>query len=308
MNKYDLISLISLLVLVIALPVYMVVESDRMARNQALLQEQFVEKGAVTYVENCVSCHGPSGEGVGAMPGLNTLDSAKPDELYQTIAHSPHGSPMSIWHVEEQGLLNGYQVEGLVTLIMAADWSQVELLASERGFNVPTPAAPASEMAKLELREGNPHECYNCHEEPDIHAGQFGLNCARCHTLQAWKPAMLNRHTFFLDHGDEGQVACQTCHTYTYSDYTCYGCHEHTREEMQQVHAQEGIPEVEASVRFPYPWEKIGLRVGCADCHPTGQSGEAGRLREQQAQPTTDPEVLRVEIEELTPGREVVSP
>lgn len=303
MNKYDLISLISLLILVIALPIYMVVESDRMGRTQALLQKQFVEEGAVTYVENCVSCHGPSGEGIGVMPAINTLNSAEYDELYQTIAHSPHGSPMAIWHVDEGGLLNSYQVEGLVTLIMTDDWSQVKTLATERGFDFPTPVAPMTAMAMLELGKEDPHECYNCHEEPEVHIGQFGLNCARCHTLQAWKPAMLNRHTFFLDHGDEGQVACQTCHTYTYSDYTCYGCHDHTPEEMQEVHVREDVPEFEFKVYFPYPWERIVVRVGCADCHPTGQSGEAERLRDQPTQPTTESDVLTVEIENLDGDR-----
>jgi hypothetical protein len=108
----------------------------------------------------------------------------------------------------------------------------------------------------------DPHECRACHEEPEVHAERFGFNCSRCHTLDAWKPALLLRHTFALDHGDKGQVACQTCHTTTYFENTCYGCHDHEVADMKAVHEAEGISELEP----------------CSECHPTGVSGEAERL------------------------------
>lgn len=198
------------------------------------------------------------------MPALDSLADADSEVLHRTIAHSPHGSAMASWHLDEGGVLNDYQVAGLVTLIQSADWSQVGELASARGVALPTPAAPEVDMTLLEEGEGDPHECRACHEEPDVHADRFGLNCARCHTLQAWKPALLTRHTFILDHGGEGQIDCQTCHTQTYSDHTCYECHDHTPEQMEEVHAQEDIFEFE----------------NCAVCHPTGQEGEGEIFRD----------------------------
>jgi hypothetical protein len=96
--------------------------------------------------------------------------------------------------------------------------------------------------------------CRDCHAEPAIHAGKFGLDCVRCHTVQAWAPAQLTRHTFPLDHGGLGPDNCQTCHLQTYAQYNCYGCHEHEPKEIAREHLDEGI------VDF----------APCADCHATG--------------------------------------
>ena len=282
MKRYDLMSLIALSILVLALPIYLVQESNRMERAQTALREQFVADGAVLYVENCVLCHGPTGEGVGAMPALHRLSTADYDVLYETIAYSPHGSAMASWHVDEGGRLNDYEIAGLVTLIQNADWPRVSELASTTSSALYTSPPPDTnvDMSALEGVGEDPHECRACHEEPDVHADRFGLNCARCHTLQAWKPALLTRHTFLLDHGGEGQVACQTCHTDSYSAHTCYECHDHTPEQMEEVHAREGILAFER----------------CAACHPTGRAGEGELFRDSyfagqqaEAEPGDDP-------------------
>jgi hypothetical protein len=113
-------------------------------------------------------------------------------------------------------------------------------------------------------------DCVACHEDPEVHAGDFGLDCSRCHTAAAWTPAQLTRHVFFLDHGSEDQLECEVCHEASYVEYTCYGCHDHTPADMQEIHAQAGIEDL----------------AGCAagGCHPTGQPGEAV----QAAQPRSE--------------------
>ncbi len=107
--------------------------------------------------------------------------------------------------------------------------------------------------------EETPRTCANCHEEPTIHVGQFGLECERCHSTTAWAPAQLMAHNFPLDHGDEGEIPCQTCHLQNYVEYTCTNCHAHPEQEMREVHLEEGITDYAA----------------CADCHPTGLEDEA---------------------------------
>ncbi len=265
MNKYTVISFVALLVVVAALPVYALFEAGRMDGAQVALSERYVAEGADMYVENCATCHGADGLGIGAMPALNNPNLAKADRevLYDTIAHSPHGTAMSAWHVDDGGGLNSFQVQGLVTLIMSADWTEVSRLATVKGFREPARSDPNVDLATMEADgQEDPHECRACHEEPEVHAERFGLNCSRCHTLEAWKPALLLRHTFALDHGEQGQVACQTCHTETYHKNTCYGCHDHEVADMESVHEAEGISELEP----------------CSECHPTGVSGEAERL------------------------------
>jgi len=106
---------------------------------------------------------------------------------------------------------------------------------------------------------GTPNQCHGCHQEPDIHAGQFGLECFRCHETNAWIPAQLKYHTFPLDHGDENESDCQVCHIASYSDYSCYDCHAHDQEAVRSEHLEEGISDI----------------GDCISCHPTGLEDEA---------------------------------
>jgi len=103
---------------------------------------------------------------------------------------------------------------------------------------------------------GTPAECGACHTEPELHAGYFGVQCENCHSSQAWTPARMTAHNFPLDHGEQGLIACETCHTDRYTAYTCYGCHEHQPGEILSKHREEGISQAEL--------------VGCVACHPTG--------------------------------------
>jgi hypothetical protein len=107
--------------------------------------------------------------------------------------------------------------------------------------------------------EGLSTACVDCHAEPAYHAGQFGTDCAVCHSTVAWIPAEFNgQHTFPLNHGDG--ASCATCHPVSFAAYTCYGCHEHSEVEVRSEHLEEGI----------------GSFDNCMECHPTGQEHEGG--------------------------------
>lgn len=98
--------------------------------------------------------------------------------------------------------------------------------------------------------------CLSCHAEPTQHAGQFGTDCVACHTTTAWVPAAFNgQHTFPLNHGEEGIVACATCHPAGYKTYTCYGCHEHNEANIRAKHQEEGVSDFE----------------NCMECHADGR-------------------------------------
>lgn len=97
--------------------------------------------------------------------------------------------------------------------------------------------------------------CVTCHEEPQLHRGGFGTDCAACHTAQGWRPARLQYHAFPLDHGRQGDVPCLSCHPDTYVAYTCYGCHEHQPDQVEREHRELDIAEI----------------ADCVRCHPTGR-------------------------------------
>jgi hypothetical protein len=114
--------------------------------------------------------------------------------------------------------------------------------------------------------------CSGCHEDPQVHLGLFGTDCQRCHTDQAWKPALLTRHAFALDHGAEANLPCDRCHLENYAEFTCYECHDHDQDEDRQTHAAEGLNNIEA----------------CGECHPTGAAGEASIITEFEGEHNLD--------------------
>jgi hypothetical protein len=78
----------------------------------------------------------------------------------------------------------------------------------------------------------------------------------------------LTQHTFMLDHGGEGQLACETCHAASYTAYTCETCH--TSADMDAAHVAENIVTGGDSATA------LGQ---CSECHPTGQPGEGKAAR-----------------------------
>lgn len=278
MNRYYLIRLIALGVLALVLPLYAIREPGRMQQAQQALSEQLVTDAATLYLDNCVSCHGAEGLGTAAIPPLNSaaLASADFDYLFQRIAHAPHGTSMAVWHVGEGGRLSSYQAEALATLIQQGDWPRVQALAGARELSLAVLAPPAPNTPDLSADPllSDPHSCVSCHEEPVVHASRFGLDCARCHSEERWTPALLTRHVFALDHGGEGAVECQVCHTANYADHTCYGCHDHTAAQMEAVHVTE---------------TRYNLRP-CVSCHPTGSEAidrRPGGPEQRAATPVT---------------------
>ncbi len=101
-----------------------------------------------------------------------------------------------------------------------------------------------------------PTECSQCHFEPEIHAGFFGLKCQYCHSDSNWTPARLTMHPFPLDHGGREETDCQSCHLQSYAEYTCYGCHEHQEQDVIVSHTREGVTKEELP--------------NCFQCHPNG--------------------------------------
>ena len=112
----------------------------------------------------------------------------------------------------------------------------------------------------LDAFRSAPTECSACHQKDDRHRGGFGSDCAACHDTRSWEGARFD-HTFPIDHGERGRVACRTCHQQpgSWKSYTCYGCHEHTPARIAAEHREEGI----------------GRNLdNCVRCHATGREEE----------------------------------
>lgn len=137
----------------------------------------------------------------------------------------------------------------------------------------PRQAQRSRRMFSHELLRGAVRErCEGCHRAPDdrLHAS-FKGQCAQCHETARWKPATFDHAKHFvLDR--EHDVKCATCHTNDdFSRYTCYGCHEHTREKVRREHLEEGMREFE----------------NCVECHRSAQDEprRQGGVRGERGEP-----------------------
>ena len=99
------------------------------------------------------------------------------------------------------------------------------------------------------LTKADLSRCETCHEPPtDTLHRQMKGNCAQCHSPQGWKPATFEHDKLFRLDGDHN-ASCVTCHQGNdYSRYTCYGCHEHTPDNVARKHQKEGIRDFESCV------------------------------------------------------------
>lgn len=115
------------------------------------------------------------------------------------------------------------------------------------------------ELVQSDLQE----RCDSCHSGPGdaLHLKIKG-NCSQCHTQQAWLPATF-RHEEFFRFDRHHDTECVTCHINNdYANYSCYGCHEHSRSKIREEHVEEGIYEYE----------------NCVECHRSGDEDEAERI------------------------------
>lgn len=114
-----------------------------------------------------------------------------------------------------------------------------------------------SKLPPAELKQ-----CQTCHETPtdSMHRKVEG-KCADCHSQEAWKPAKFD-HSKYFRFDRRHRKDCDTCHENNdYSQYTCYGCHEHTPRNIRGEHLEEGIRDFE----------------NCVECHRSANEHEAKR-------------------------------
>lgn len=124
------------------------------------------------------------------------------------------------------------------------------------------PFRPISRFSHNLLDPKLQKQCDSCHSNPDdsLHRKIKG-NCGQCHSQEAWTPATFDHDKFFFLDRDH-DAACETCHVNNdYSNYTCYGCHEHSRSKIRAEHYEEGIRDYE----------------NCVECHRSADEHEAER-------------------------------
>ena len=137
---------------------------------------------------------------------------------------------------------------------------------------------------------GLSQDCVTCHS--DVHKGQLGADCQRCHNVTDWKQAKQFDHskTKYPLTGMHSQVACEKCHFPSGPDKTvkftgikfdtCAACHTDPHKgafkgTCESCHTTASWKKVNASMQFDHSKTKYALlgmhlKVGCSDRHTGG--------------------------------------
>ncbi len=126
---------------------------------------------------------------------------------------------------------------------------------------------PIGQFSHRLLEPAVEKQCDSCHDNPgDVLHQKIEGNCSSCHTQERWTPATFDHDKYFR-FDREHTTECSTCHIKNdYNNYTCYGCHEHSRSNIREEHNEEGI----------YQYES------CVKCHRSGDEEEAERIWKMQ--------------------------
>lgn len=87
-----------------------------------------------------------------------------------------------------------------------------------------------TEDEKQQLKYANaPTQCNACHVKDDTHQGTLGSECASCHSVREWTPALFDHsQTEFPLTGSHAATNCSACHKteeFTKTPTQCASCH-----------------------------------------------------------------------------------
>ncbi len=118
-------------------------EPGRQTSAAAAIRLTDVTEGTTLYAQNCVVCHGASGEGLSAVPSLNNegLRSSDYDTIFHTIERGRYNTAMAAYSAKEGGVFTNAQIDSLVALIQFGDWKTVSTEVAAMGLTPPQPKA-----------------------------------------------------------------------------------------------------------------------------------------------------------------------
>ncbi len=166
--------IIGLVALSTVLVLYTADENNRVDKQATVQQDAAIERGTANFIQFCMACHGPAGEGLmenvdpkrlGLPLGGDTYATklnqegiqadgtpypggfaGRTEYLTKTI-HNGKGEIMPAWGQENGGQLNDQQIIELVIMIQHVDWNKVYNEAIEVSGGYPT-VPPPPEVAE----------------------------------------------------------------------------------------------------------------------------------------------------------------
>lgn len=124
LDRYYVVGLVCMVVLVLAFPLYKWSEPTRRAHAFAVMHEENLKLGAELYSLHCASCHGDDGRGGRGFPTLAArefLGSVTDRQLRYLISGGIPGSAMSAYDMDLGGPFTAQEIERLVTYLRSLE-------------------------------------------------------------------------------------------------------------------------------------------------------------------------------------------
>lgn len=131
-----------------------------------------------------------------------------------------------------------------------------------------------------DLHRALPRDCAGCHHLDDVHRGQEGTRCDRCHNESGWRQtAFKHDDTHFPLTGLHAVVPCDACHASTAFKGTggaCFDCHRLDDKHRGRLGAQcdrchdssgWGKAQFDHDRQTQFPLTGAHAGHACADCH-----------------------------------------
>jgi hypothetical protein len=167
--------------------------------------------------------------------------------------------------------------DGLDSYGEAFDHNQAVFRLEEKHGEAACQACHA-EARTIEALKSAPQECIACHSDEDIHQGEFGQDCAGCHTPLTWEGATFDHSSSgFPLEGGHARVECKQCHALSYAGTPtdCFACHAQDDAHLGQY------GQACAGCHSPASWEATSfdhskaafpltgahLQAACDQCH-----------------------------------------
>ena len=210
------IGLILMVVITVALPLYWILEPDRMAGAQEAKEEQFVEWGSRLFRStaeggfNCAGCHGGMNATGGSAaysitdsttgdvravdwiaPALNTVfHRFDEDEIRYILVYGRAGTPMPAWGTEGGGPMNDQQIDTLIAYLHSiqlpredCDETETDPATCASGHLATEVQQEIQAAAEKAVADGTAASLGEALFELSTAGGAY--SCARCHT-QGW--------------------------------------------------------------------------------------------------------------------------
>ena len=146
--------------------------------------------------------------------------------------------------------------------------------------------AQAKNIADL---KNTAQDCNSCHAKDDAHRGQFGQDCAGCHTAQGWKPASFDHSVGnFPLTGAHIKVACAQSHVqgptgtvFKGTPTQCSSCH--AKDDAHNGQFGQDCSQCHTTISWQaatfdhtksaFPLTGAHQQVACTKCHVQGSTG-----------------------------------